>query len=131
MVSQNPEIKALDIESFEKSSRQLHKISCELQDMVMGIRMVPLANTFMKMHRIVRDMSKKLDKNVELKVSGEETEVDKNIIEKIADPLMHIIRNSLDHGIENSELRSEIGKNPQGTITLEAKKHWKFCFNRN
>jgi len=121
MVSQNPEIKALGIESFEKSSRQLHKISCELQDMVMGIRMVPLANTFMKMHRIVRDMSKKLDKNVELKVFGEETEVDKNIIEKIADPLMHIIRNSLDHGIENSEHRNEIGKNPQGTITLEAK----------
>lgn len=121
MVSQNPEIKALDIESFEKSSRQLHKISCELQDMVMGIRMVPLANTFMKMHRIIRDMSKKLDKNVELKIYGEETEVDKNIIEKIADPLMHIIRNSLDHGIEVSEDRIQKGKSPQGTITLEAK----------
>lgn len=121
MVTQNPELKRLEIESFEKASRQLHKISSELQDMVMAIRMVPLSTTFMKMHRIVRDMTKKLGKNVVLEVRGEETEVDKNIIEKIADPLMHIIRNSLDHGIEDEETRVKKGKEPQGTIILEAK----------
>jgi len=121
MVTQNPEVLSLEIESFEKSSRQLHKITGELQDLVMAIRMVPLSTTFMKMHRIVRDMTRKLEKNVELVVYGEETEVDKNIIEKIADPLMHIIRNSIDHGIESEEERKKKGKKPQGTVTLEAK----------
>lgn len=121
MVSQNPEVTKLEIESFDKASRQLHKISTELQDMVMAIRMVPLSTTFMKMHRIVRDMTKKLNKNVALDIYGEETEVDKNIIEKISDPLMHLIRNSLDHGIEDEETRIANGKNKQGTISLEAK----------
>jgi len=121
MVTQNPEVNSLEIESFEKASRQLHKISGELQDLVMAIRMVPLSTTFMKMHRIVRDMTRKLEKNVALDIFGEETEVDKNIIEKIADPLMHIIRNSLDHGIESEEERIQAGKPAQGTVTLEAK----------
>jgi len=121
MVTQNPEITSLEIESFDKSSRLLHKITGELQDMVMAIRMVPLSTTFLKMNRIVRDMTRKLDKKVKLEIMGEETEVDKNIIEKIADPLMHIIRNSIDHGIETKEERIRKDKNLQGTITLEAK----------
>jgi two-component system chemotaxis sensor kinase CheA len=121
MVTQNPEVSNLEIESFEKASRQLHKITGELQDLVMAIRMVPLSTTFMKMHRIVRDMTRKLEKNVILDIFGEETEVDKNIIEKIADPLMHIIRNSLDHGIESEEERIKVGKPAQGKIILEAK----------
>ncbi|PKM55081.1 MAG: chemotaxis protein CheA [Firmicutes bacterium HGW-Firmicutes-5] len=121
MVSQNPEVVRLEIESFEKASRQLHKISSELQDMVMAIRMVALSTTFMKMHRIVRDMTRKLSKDVVLDVYGEETEVDKNIIEKIADPLMHIIRNAIDHGIEDAEERLIKGKSKEGSIILEAK----------
>lgn len=121
MVSQNPEVTSLEIESFDKASRQLHKISGELQDMVMAIRMVPLSTTFVKMHRILRDMTKKLQKNIVLDINGEETEVDKNIIEKISDPLMHIIRNAIDHGIEDEKTRVESGKNPQGRIILEAK----------
>ncbi|MFA9378394.1 MAG: chemotaxis protein CheW [Lachnotalea sp.] len=121
MVTQNPEVMSLEIESFDKASRQLHKITGELQDLVMAIRMVPLSTTFMKMHRIVRDMTRKLEKNVVLDILGEETEVDKNIIEKIADPLMHIIRNALDHGIESEEERIDAGKDAQGTVTLEAK----------
>jgi len=121
MVSQNPEVVRLEIESFEKASRQLHKISSELQDMVMAIRMVALSTTFMKMHRIVRDMTRKLSKDVVLDVYGEETEVDKNIIEKIADPLMHIIRNAIDHGIEDAEERLTKGKPKEGSIILEAK----------
>ena len=121
MVTQNPEVANLEIESFEKSSRLLHKITGELQDLVMSIRMVPLSTTFLKMHRIVRDMTRKLGKQVNLEILGEETEVDKNIIEKISDPLMHIIRNSMDHGIETEEEREKIGKAPVGTVHLEAK----------
>jgi len=121
MVTQNPEVTSLEIESFDKASRQLQKISADLQDMVMGIRMVPLSTTFMKMHRIVRDMNRKLGKEVILDVTGEETEVDKSIIEKISDPLMHIIRNAIDHGIESPEIRRQLEKSEQGSIHLEAR----------
>jgi len=121
MVTQNPEVTSLEIESFDKASRQLQKISADLQDMVMGIRMVPLSTTFMKMHRIVRDMNRKLGKEVVLDVTGEETEVDKSIIEKISDPLMHIIRNAIDHGIESPEIRKQLEKSEQGSIHLEAR----------
>jgi two-component system, chemotaxis family, sensor kinase CheA len=83
--------------------------------------MVPLSATFTKMHRIIRDMSKKLDKEVHLDIVGEETEVDKNIIEHISDPLMHLVRNAIDHGIEDSENRAAKGKPRAGVVTLEAK----------
>ncbi|UMZ73046.1 chemotaxis protein CheA [Natranaerofaba carboxydovora] len=121
MVTQNPEIVNLELENFQKASRQLHKITTELQDMVMSIRMVPLSTTFHKMHRIVRDITKKQNKEVELKIRGEETEVDKNIIEHISDPLMHLVRNSIDHGIESSEEREKKNKEKVGNITIEAK----------
>jgi two-component system, chemotaxis family, sensor kinase CheA len=121
MVTQNPDLRGLTLDNFSKSARQLEKITGELQDMVMAIRMVPLKPTFHKMHRIVRDMCKKLGKEVELELIGEETEVDKNIIEHISDPLMHLIRNSLDHGIEPGEERVALGKPAAGRITLEAK----------
>ena len=87
----------------------------------MSIRMVPLSMTFQKMKRIVRDMGKKLNKSVELEIIGEETEVDKNIIERISDPLIHLIRNSIDHGIEEVEERKAKGKPPVGKLVLEAK----------
>lgn len=121
MVVQNPDLEGLELNSFHKAARQLHKITSEMQDIVMSIRMVPLSATFLKMHRIVRDMCKKLGKEVELKVVGEETEVDKNVIEHISDPLMHLVRNALDHGIESPEERQAKGKPGIGTITLEAK----------
>lgn len=121
MVTQNPDLKGLVLDNFSKSARQLKKITNELQDMVMSIRMVPLGPTFFKMNRIVRDISKKLNKEINLKILGEETEVDKNIIEQIGDPLMHIVRNSADHGIETIETRVLQGKPKAGTITLEAK----------
>lgn len=121
MVTQNPELAGLELNSFHKAARQLKKISNELQDGVMSIRMVPLSGTFQKMNRIVRDMSKKLNKQVELVLIGEDTEVDKNVIEHISDPLMHLLRNSIDHGIEVPEERIEAGKNPIGKVTLEAK----------
>ena len=120
MVTQNPDLKNLELENFNKASRQLRKITAELQDSVMSIRMVPLNATFQKMNRIVRDMSKKLGKQVDLVLIGEDTEVDKNVIEHISDPLMHLIRNSIDHGIELPEERSAAGKPVKGRVTLEA-----------
>jgi two-component system chemotaxis sensor kinase CheA len=121
MVIQNPDLKDMQLDNFVKAARQLSKITGEVQDMVMSIRMVPLSATFNKMHRIVRDMCKKLEKDVQLEIIGEETEVDKNIIEHISDPLMHLVRNSVDHGIESATERLDKGKNKAGTITLEAK----------
>ncbi len=87
----------------------------------MSIRMVPVSGTFHKMHRIVRDMSKKVSKDVELILVGEETEVDKNIIDNLSDPLMHLIRNAMDHGLETAQEREDAGKSPIGRITLEAR----------
>ncbi len=121
MVTQNPDLKNLELPDFYKAARQMRKIHNEIQQMVMSIRMVPLATSFHKMHRIVRDMCKKLDKKVELVLLGEDTEVDKNIIEHISDPLMHLIRNSIDHGIETATERAVAGKPEHGTLTLEAK----------
>lgn len=121
MVTQNPDLQDLKLENFHKAARQLRKITGEMQDMVMSIRMVPLSATFQKMHRIVRDMSRKLEKEVQLKLIGEETEVDKNIIEHISDPLMHLVRNSIDHGIEAAGDRAACGKPEAGMVVLEAK----------
>ena len=121
MVTQNPDLQGLVLDNFQKAAGQLNKITGELQDIVMSIRMVPLAPTFQKMHRIVRDMCKQLNKEVNLEIIGEETEVDKNIIEHISDPLMHLVRNALDHGIESAEERRQTGKEKAGTLILEAK----------
>jgi two-component system, chemotaxis family, sensor kinase CheA len=121
MVAQNPDLNGLQLDNFLKAARHLRKIIDELQDTVMSIRMVPLTMTFERMNRIVRDMCKKQNKNVELKIVGEDTEVDKNIIEHISDPLMHLIRNAIDHGIESEEERIALGKRNSGTVTLEAR----------
>jgi len=121
MITQNPDLAGLTLDNFQKAARQHRKIINELQDIAMSIRMVPLSTTFQKMNRIVRDMSKKLSKEVRLEIIGEETEVDKNIIEHISDPLMHLIRNAIDHGIESAEERKTKGKPEAGTVTLEAK----------
>jgi two-component system chemotaxis sensor kinase CheA len=121
MVTRHPELDGLPLENFHKAAQQLQKITDELQDVVMSIRMIPLTGTFQKMNRIVRDMSRNLDRPVELVVSGAETEVDKNIIEHISDPLMHIIRNAIDHGIEPVPERLAKGKPEVGKVFLEAK----------
>jgi len=121
MVISNPELEGLKLESFLKSARELKKLTDELQDTVMSIRMVPLAGPFQKMNRIVRDMKMKLGKDAELKIEGENTEVDKTIVDSLNDPLMHLVRNCMDHGIENSiEERLERGKSAKATISLNA-----------
>lgn len=121
-VLQNPDLQVpgLDLSNFQKSARQMMKFSSELQDVIMSMRLMPLNNTFQKMNRIVFDVSRKLGKEIELEIIGEETEVDKKIIENISDPLMHLIRNSVDHGIEMPEDRVAAGKPAKGKITLEA-----------
>lgn len=121
MVTSNPDLKGLKLDNFQKSARQLRKLNSELQDAVMSMRMVPISGAFNKMTRIVRDMKVKLGKDVELIFEGEDTEVDKSIIDQLNDPLMHMVRNSMDHGIEdNVEDRIAAGKSPKGKITLSA-----------
>lgn len=123
VVLQNPDLKVpgLNLDRFNKAASQLSKISTDLQDVIMSMRMVSLSNTFQKMNRIVFDVSRKLGKDIEFEMVGEQTEVDKNIIEKISDPLMHIVRNSVDHGIEEKAERLESGKPEKGKVILSAK----------
>ena len=121
MVEKQSQLENFDPDNFEKQARRLHQLTNELQDVVMSIRMVPISSTFTKMQRVVRDMSKKTGKAVDLVLIGEQTEVDKNILENISDPLMHMIRNSMDHGIEDTEERKLTYKPEKATVTLEAK----------
>jgi two-component system chemotaxis sensor kinase CheA len=120
MVTKNPALPQIHADGFDKSVRQLQKLIGELQDVVISVRMVPVKSVFQKMRRIVRDISKKEGKPVEFTLIGEDTEVDKNIIDTLSDPLMHLIRNAVDHGIEPPETRAALGKSPTGQITLEA-----------
>lgn len=121
MVISNPDLEGLELESFSKAARDLKKLTGELQDTVMSIRMVPLSGVFQKMNRIVRDMRKKLNKDVEFVMEGEETEVDKSIVDSLQDPLMHLVRNCMDHGIEeHPEDRTNEGKSAKGTVKLTA-----------
>lgn len=99
---------------------QLERNTRDLQESVMSIRMMPISFVFSRFPRVVRDLSGKLGKQVEIKTTGESTELDKSLIERITDPLTHLIRNSLDHGIETPDKRVAAGKSPVGTITLKA-----------
>ena len=123
VVMQNPDLKVpgLDLTNFNKAASQMAKISTDLQNVIMSMRMVPLTNTFQKMNRIVFDVSRKLNKDIDFEMIGEGTEVDKNIIEHISDPLMHLVRNAVDHGIESDEERLAGGKKEKGKVTLSAK----------
>lgn len=123
VVLQNPDLKVpgLNLDSFYKAASQMSKISTDLQNVIMSMRMVPLTNTFQKMNRIVFDVSRKLGKDIEFEMIGETTEVDKNIIEHISDPLMHLVRNAVDHGIETNEERIDSGKPDKGKVTLAAR----------
>lgn len=123
VVLQNPDLKVpgLKLDNFHKAAAQMSKISTDLQNVIMSMRMVPLTNTFQKMNRIVFDVSRKLGKEIEFEMIGEHTEVDKNIIEHISDPLMHLVRNAVDHGIETKEERAASGKTEKAKVTLSAK----------
>ncbi|MCP4320617.1 MAG: chemotaxis protein CheA, partial [Alteromonadales bacterium] len=113
-------IKSQDNELISIAS-DLDQLITEVRDNVLGIRMLPIGSTFSKYRRLVRDLSVDQGKDIELVTHGAETELDKTVIEQLGDPLVHLIRNSLDHGIEAPEVRQANGKNSQGEITLTAK----------
>ena len=119
--SSDLKVPGLNLDNFNKAAAQLASISTDLQNVIMSMRMVPLTNTFQKMNRIVFDVSRKLGKDIEFEMIGETTEVDKNVIEHISDPLMHLVRNAVDHGIETNEERLDSGKPDKGKVTLAAR----------
>ena len=119
--SSDLKVPGLKLDHFNKAANQMRKISSDLQNVILSMRMVPLTNTFQKMNRIVFDVSRKLGKEIEFEMIGEHTEVDKTISEHISDPLMHLVRNSVDHGIEMPEERAAAGKKEKGKVTLTAK----------
>ncbi|WP_321991889.1 chemotaxis protein CheA [Marispirochaeta aestuarii] len=121
MVLHNPDLVSLDLPDFQKAGTYLSKITREMQEITMSIRMIPLDGLFSKMRRLVRDLSRKFSKDVNFHVSGEETEMDRNVMEEISDPLVHIIRNAIDHGIEPAQLRQKAGKPAAGNVYLDAK----------
>ena len=108
------------VTKFKSSSQNLGRISGELQEGVMKIRMVPISQIFSRFPRVVRDLSRDLNKNVQLVIEGEDTELDKSVVEDLLDPIMHCVRNSLDHGVESPDARKKLGKPEQGTLLLKA-----------
>jgi len=120
MVIGNIDLRGMSLDNFYKSSRHLRKLTDQLQDIVMSVRMVPISIIFTKMNRLIRDISKKLNKNITLTTQGDSTEVDKTIIDIIGDPFMHMVRNAVDHGIDMPEEREALGKPSTGNITLSA-----------
>jgi two-component system chemotaxis sensor kinase CheA len=109
-----------DNEHILKTTSQVEKFSRDLQDIGMSMRLDPIKGLFQKMSRLVWDVSKKLGKDVAFHMSGEDTELDRTVIEKLADPLMHMVRNSIDHGIEMPNDREALGKPRTGTVSLSA-----------
>lgn len=120
MVLQNDHLQSIKDQKYQKDSVQLRRITNELQRIAMSMRMVPIKSTFQKMIRLVRDLCKKSGKEAVLEMKGEDTEMDRNMVEEIYEPLVHMIRNSIDHGIESPEERERLGKNPVGTIVIAA-----------
>lgn len=114
------EIEGPVAERLQTALAELERNTRELQESIMSIRMLPLSFVFNRFPRVVRDLSQKLNKNVELVIDGGQTEIDKGLIEKLVDPLTHLVRNSLDHGIETPARRREVGKPETGYLTLKA-----------
>ena len=121
LVTRNPAAEMIEEENYLRAVHQLRRICDDLQDVAMSVRMIPVSGTFRKMIRLVHDLSHKAQKKIKLNIIGEETEVDKTVIEQIADPLVHIVRNSCDHGVEVPADRVSSGKSDTGTVTIEAR----------
>ena len=109
-----------DVDDLVRGIEQLEENTRELQEQTMRIRMLPIDNVFQRLPRLVHDLSKSLDKDVELILNGKFTEVDKTVLEKITDPLTHLVRNSLDHGIEKLVERRQAGKSATGRVEISA-----------
>ncbi len=108
------------MESYSESIQKLNRISSSLQENVMNMRMVPIQMVFSRFPRLIRDIAKKMDKEIDLIIEGVETEIDKGMVDDIFDPLIHMLRNAVDHGIESPQIRKENGKDPIGKIVLKA-----------
>jgi two-component system chemotaxis sensor kinase CheA len=119
-VSQNPEMKSARDEKLLRDISQLNRITRDIQEVAMSMRMVPIRATFERMARLARDLARKFEKPIDFEMAGEETEVDKNVVEEIVDPLTHMMRNALDHGLEPVEDRAKAGKPANGLVSLEA-----------
>ena len=119
-VLNHPELRALEIEGLEEKNHQVEVLLRQLQDVTAGLRLVPVSTLFRPMQRLVRDLSRATGKNLRLKTQGDETELDKVVVESLHDPLVHMIRNAGDHGIEPFEERVAAGKPGEGTILLKA-----------
>ncbi len=118
LVSANPQV---DVDpKLTRDVTQTSKIVRDVQDAAMAMRMIPIGPTFQKMARLVRDVARKVGKNVALTISGEDTELDKNVIQQIGDPLVHMVRNAVDHGIESPDGRLAAGKSESGNVALSA-----------
>ena len=120
MVQLDPEVGRLNNQNLNRNMAQLGRITKELQRIAMSMRMVPIRPTFQKMNRLVRDVAAKQSKQVQLVLNGEDTELDRTIVDEISDPLVHMIRNAVDHGIETPDVRVAAGKPAEGTILLSA-----------
>jgi two-component system chemotaxis sensor kinase CheA len=120
LISQDPELAARLDGKLARNLGQLKRLTADLQRNAMAMRMVPVRQAFQKVSRLVRDLSRKAGKQVELVLSGEDTELDRKVVEEITDPLMHMVRNSLDHGIELPDARKAAGKRPQARLALSA-----------
>ena len=107
-------------QTFTETIEYLERISTNLHDVVMKVRMVPVENVFNRFPKMVRDISRRLSKEIELAMSGQETELDRTVIDELGEPLLHIIRNAIDHGIEDKEVRLQYGKSERGHIFLRA-----------
>ncbi len=120
LIFEDPALRAIVDERLQRNLAQARRITTDLQRNAMAMRLVPIKQTFQKMARLVRDLSKHSGKPVDLVLSGEETELDRKVVEEINDPLMHMVRNSVDHGIESAEARVRAGKRPEGRLSLSA-----------
>ncbi len=120
LIYEDPAVKSVSDERFTRNLAQLRRITTDLQRGAMSMRMVPIRQTFQKMARLVRDLSKQSGKQVELTLAGEDTELDRKVVEDINDPLMHMVRNSMDHGLESREGRRAAGKRATGQLSLRA-----------
>ncbi len=120
MILNHKALQCAESEDLEKISHQLRTVVNELQNVALGVRMIPIEGAFRRMSRLVHDLSGKSGKKARLELVGEKTEVDKNVVDNITDPLVHMIRNSIDHGLETPEEREASGKPTQGTVLLSA-----------
>lgn len=119
-IGQNEKIKNINDKEINQYLEMLGKSTKIIQNKVMSLRMIPIRDTFLKMKRVARDVSKKTGKEAELILSGEETEIDKTMVDKLSEPLIHLLRNSIDHGIESEDIRVANGKEAKGSVHLSA-----------